>query len=301
MKKFGRLGVFLSVCLLALSAYAGSKDSTLILEDEKLFKKMKNPAISQFNVSFANSDIKQAGSYKDEWRKLDGKSESAMRVNLKGLSDATMQKITDAAYADFKAKLEQAGINAGDANLNEVPKWIKKEFDRYTREGYPENHSHYEAYGAVESKTVPRSGSKVIDPKFGHLVGFPAKEAKQEMISVRYLLHFGYLETKSSRSENYFMNEISLKTGVTFYPGIQVYWRSGAEVYHNHKKKGSILIKEHVGAPGEYGEMKLVEESNWDKAYKELDITVDEEKYYKLAVDALSQANTKIVNQIANL
>ena len=296
-----RMGLALSLLVTACFSHA-AKDEGLILEKEKLFKKMEAPAIAQFDVSFAYSDIKQAGSYKDQWRKLDGKSESAMRVNLVGLSDATMQKITDAAYEDFKTKLAAAGISTTNADLyNDLPKWLAKEMKRVTREGYPERQSHYEAYGAVESKTVPFTGSKVIDFKFPHTVGFVGKERKQEMLSVRYLLHFGYLETNASKSENSFMNQVSLKTGVTFHPGIQVYWRSGATVYHTHKKAGSILIKEHVGAPGEYGNIRLVEESNWGKSYKELAIDVNEEAYYKLAVDALSQANTKIVDKIASM
>lgn len=292
-----------TVLLLTTFAAYGGKDPGLIMEKEKYFKKLKDPTIGQFNVSFAYSDIKQAGSYKDKWRKLDGKSESAMRVNLKGLSDEIMQKITDEAYKDFKTKLEAAGIKTSEVNLYEgVSKFSKKTMEKVTLEGYPERQSHYEAYGAVESKTVPRSGTKVISFQHPHVVGFSGNDLKKEVISVRYLLHFGYLDTTASKSENKFMNEVTLKTGVTFHPGIQVYWRSGADVYmQSHKKKGSILIKDHIGAPGDFGEIKLVEESNWGKSYKELDITVDEQKYYQLALSALTQANTKIVNQIADL
>lgn len=296
-----RLGLALGLTAAATLGHAWS-DEPLILEKEKLFKKLESPIIGQFNVSFAYSDIKQAGSYKDEWRKLDGKSESAMRVNLKGLSDATMQKITDAAYADFKTKLEAAGVSLTEQDIiKDMPKWLQKEYGRHLREGYPENQSHYEAYGAVESKTVPFSGSQVLNHKFPHLVGFSAKELKKDVISVRYLLHFGYLDPSASKTENSLMNEISLKTSVSFHPGIQVYWRSGAEIYKTHKKKGSILINKHVGAPGNFGELKVVEESNWGKAYKEVDIAVNEEAYAKLAIDALSQANTLIIDEIAGM
>jgi len=296
-----RIGLVFALTVTASLAQAWS-DEPLILEKEKYFKKLDNPIIGQFNVSFAYSDIKQAGSYKDKWRKLDGKSESAMRVNLKGLSDATMQKITDAAYEDFKTKLESAGVTTQEADLIEgMPKWLVKQYDKVIREGYPERQSHYEAYGAVESKTVPFSGSQVVDMAHPHMVGFSAKELKKEVLSVRYLLHFGYLDPKASKTENDFMNKVSLKTSVTFHPGVQVYWRSGAEIYKSHKKKGSILINKHVGAPGNFGDLKLVEESNWGKSYKEVDIAVDEEAYAKLAIDALSQANTLIVNEIADL
>lgn len=306
MRKLKHKGYAWLLCLVAacsLGITAAHAADELILEKEKMFKGMKAPAIAQFNVSFAYSDIKQAGSYKDKWRKLDGKSESAMRVNLKGLSDATMQKITDATYADFKSKLEKAGVSIATADLHaDLPKWITKEIDRYTKEGYPENQSHYDAYGAVDTKTVPFSGSKVIDYKYRNMIGYAAKERKQEFIAVNYLLHFGYLDTESKRAENSFMSEVYLKTGVTFHPGVQVYWRSGAEVYQkSHSKIGAILINQHIGAPGEYGEMKVVEQSDWGKAYKEIDIAVDEEAYAKLAIDALAQANTKIVDQIAKL
>ncbi|MGB1220739.1 MAG: hypothetical protein ACPG43_04325, partial [Alcanivoracaceae bacterium] len=197
-----RIGLVLGLTVTASLAQAWS-DEPLILEKEKYFKKLDNPIIGQFNVSFAYSDIKQAGSYKDKWRKLDGKSESAMRVNLKGLSDATMQKITDAAYEDFKAKLESAGVTTQEADLIEgMPKWLVKQYDKVIREGYPERQSHYEAYGAVESKTVPFSGSQVVDMAHPHMVGFSAKELKKEVLSVRYLLHFGYLDPKASKTEN---------------------------------------------------------------------------------------------------
>lgn len=296
-----QLGIALCLSIVSCLAH-GWSDEPLILEKEKYFKKLESPIIGQFNVSFAYSDIKQAGSYKDKWRKLDGKSESAMRVNLKGLSDATMQKITDAAYEDFKTKLASAGVTTQEADLIEgMPKWLVKQYDKVIREGYPERQSHYEAYGAVESKTVPFTGSQVIDMAHPHMVGFSAKELKTEVLSVRYLLHFGYLDPKASKTENDFMNKVSLKTSVSFHPGIQVYWRSGAEIYRTHKKSGRILINKHVGAPGDFGELKLVEESNWGKSYKEVDIAVDEEAYAKLAIDALSQANTLIVNEIADL
>ena len=300
-RHFSRLGLALGLVVSASLAQAWS-DDPLIMEKEKYFKKLESPIIGQFNVSFAYSDIKQAGSYKDKWRELDGKSESAMRVNLKGLSDATMQKVTDAAYEDFKAKLAAAGVTTENVDITkDMPKWLDKEYKRHLRDGYPENESHYEAYGAVESKTVPFSGSTVLNHKFPHLVGFSAKELKKDVISVRYLLHFGYLDPSASKTENEFMNQVTMKTSVSFHPGIQVYWRSGAELYKNHKKKGSILINKHVGAPGDFGELKLVEESNWGKSYKEVDIAVDEEAYARLAIDALSQANTLIVNEIADL
>lgn len=300
-RHLSRLGLALGLSLATCLAH-GWSDDPLILEKEKYFKKLDSPILGQFNVSFAYSDIKQAGSYKDKWRKLDGKSESAMRVNLKGLSDATMQRITNAAYEDFTTKMTQAGITLQQTDLVEgIPKWLIKEFNRYQKDGYPERQSHYEAYGAVESKTVPREGTKVLDTKFTHIVGLSAKELKKEVINVRYLLHYGYLDPSASKTENSFMNEVTLKTSVSFHPGIQVYWRSGADIYKNHKKKGSILINKHIGAPGDFGKITLVEESNWGKSYKELDIAVDEAAYEKLAIDALAQANTLIVDQIAKM
>jgi len=250
---FTKSAALILLLLISFSTQAG-KDPGLILEKGKYFKKVKNPAISQFNVSFAYSDIKQAGSYKDKWRKLDGKSESAMRVNLVGLSDEVMQRITDTAYKDFRGKLEAVGMPTTELNLtDDLPEWLSKQIGKVLKDGYPERQSHYEAYGAVESKTVPFTGSQVVDVKYPYQVGFVGAQRKKEAISVRYLLHFGYLETSSSKSENDFMNKVSLKTGVTFHPGVQVYWRSGVEVYLNQKKKGSVLIKDNIGAPGDFG------------------------------------------------
>ena len=89
----------------------GAKDSKPVkVEYSKSFRGAQDIVIGSFNVAFVVE--KKDRAFAGMGRQYGGSSES--KALLAGLSDAEFQAITDAAYADFLAKMTAAGYRIGD-------------------------------------------------------------------------------------------------------------------------------------------------------------------------------------------
>ncbi|KZX60798.1 hypothetical protein A3724_08485 [Alcanivorax sp. HI0033] len=284
-----------AVCLaVSLQAVAGD---ALYLEKEKYMKKMDELKLASFNVSFMTAEGKSAST-----QSIDNfmGANSKLVVRTVGLENAELQKVVDAAYEDFVSKAKAAGFTVSyfDA-LALAPEWVSKEF-KY-RDNYSKDLSHYQVYSWMDDITVAATGFPLLAHKDGGLVGWAAKEQDERPITINYTIAPGYLMAKASKREDDFFNKIYNKTNVTFYPGVQVFWRSGAEIWLKKNKKGEIKIEEHIYKEVPAG--KLTQNVKTDlpgRKAAELTLTVDPDLYYPHALDILKQANTKIVDAMAD-
>ena len=283
------------VCM-AVSLQAVAADG-LYLEKEKYMKKMDELKLASFNVSFMTAEGKSAST-----QSIDNfmGANSKLVVRTVGLENAELQKVVDAAYEDFVSKAKAAGFSVSYFDAKALaPEWVSKEFDY--RDNYSTELSHYQVYGWMDDITVAASGMPLLAHKDGGLVGWAAKEQKEKPITINYTIASGYLLAKASKRDDDFFNKVYNKTNVTFYPGVQVFWRSGAEIWVKKNKKGEIKIEEHIYKEGPAG--KLTENVQTDlpgRKAAELTLTIDPELYYPQALDILKQANTKIVNAMAD-
>ena len=92
------------------------------ITNAKSFKNSQSVVIGSFSIGFLVSKTDQATSGKRGY----GGSASIVRSTLEGVDAATMQAITDAAYADFIAQLSATGYNIVDhARLVDDPGMAK--------------------------------------------------------------------------------------------------------------------------------------------------------------------------------
>ncbi|MCA9406525.1 MAG: hypothetical protein KC684_08305 [Candidatus Omnitrophica bacterium] len=275
-------------------AHAGD---ALNIKNPKVFKGENKIVIGQFNVSYALADAKASNaSSNDGWTR----SSSVLGVEVKGLNNEMLQKITDEVYADFKEKLIANGYTIVDMDLTEgVSKYTAMVIKKYTMEGYPENASLYRSSfnNKLHEITIPATGFKVINPKFQNQLGLAGKELGVKPVTMNYILHVGYLQASKNKSEGVFDQSVWLSTGVKFLEGVQVYWSSGLDMYQTYKKAGQIKINEHIYKTTPVGTTEVV--SNWNvgsRASRKLELTVDPDKYYNDAIEVLKEANTRIVD-----
>ena len=99
----------MSVALVCVSADVVAKEQIKVT-NAKSFKNSQPVVIGSFSIGFLTSKTDQATTGKRGY----GGSASIVRSTLEGLGPDDMQVITDAAYADFTAKLTAAGYTIVD-------------------------------------------------------------------------------------------------------------------------------------------------------------------------------------------
>lgn len=116
------IAVVASACLALSPAALAKSDAPVKIASPKAFKALQTILIGNFHLAFINEKTDRA--FAGRGNKYGGSSEA--KTNLAGVSDAEFQAITDAAYADFTAKLEAAGYQIADrANYVAAPAMAK--------------------------------------------------------------------------------------------------------------------------------------------------------------------------------
>ncbi|WP_288372564.1 hypothetical protein [uncultured Algoriphagus sp.] len=292
---FSKRNFRLSVFVLAVSLWIGLSPvhaQELYLDGEKAMKNMDELKLVQFTVSFMTSEYKSAST---QSRTNFNGAKSALRVVTTGLTQELMQKIADDAYADFKAKAEANGFTLSDFDVKEnLPKYLVETFPKTGN--FMENCDHYQVYGDISSITVSANGEPCLCNLNLGLSGYAAKESGTQPISVSYLLGSGYLAANAKVTKNTFMNEVYNKTNVTFYPGLQVWWRSGIDIWQTKSKKGEIKINEHIYREGPAGELVMEDKTElMTYSRASMNLKVDPNKYYTDAMAVLQEANDKLI------
>ncbi|UZD22280.1 hypothetical protein PBT90_02315 [Algoriphagus halophytocola] len=269
----------------------------LYLDGEKAMKKIDDLKVAQFTVSFMTSEFKSAST---QSRSNFSGAKSALQINTTGLTQELMQRITDEAYADFKAKAEAKGLPVSKFDGYEnYPESMKQYYP--STGNFTEDCDHYQAYSKLSSITVSANGEPCICNDQLPLMGIAAKESGSQPISISYLLGSGYLAAKAKVDENDFLGKIYNQTNVTFLPGLQVWWRSGADIYLSKSKKAEIKINEHIGAVGPAGDLTVSDRTDLGSYNRAtLTLAIDEQKYYSDAMQILKEANSRIINAMAD-
>ena len=266
----------------------------LILDKQKTIRKMQgNLNIASFNVSFMTSEAKSASTtnFDNVWG-----SKSSMDVRTVGLDRDKLQAMVDGAYADFLSKLEAAGFSYQTFDsVNLVPDYMRDSV-RYGS-NFAENKSHYHVHTKMTDITVTPTGLPALHHINSGWAGYAAKEQKTAAITMNYLIAPGYIETNAKKTRDEFMKEVRNKTSAVFHPGVQVFWHSGAEIWQSKNKKGQIKINTHIGAPDTSGGTLKVgsREEGFHRKSAVLEYHVNDNAYYRQALDVLKQANSRIV------
>lgn len=264
----------------------------LYLEGEKAMKNMETLELSQFTVSFMTSEAKSANT--QSINNFNG-AKSALKVITNGLSKELMQKITDDAYEDFVKKAQENGFTVSSFD-------VKSNLPGYLKESYPdegnfmENCDHYQVNGTLTTMTVSAKGDPCQCNNYLGMAGYAAKESGKQPISISYLIGSGYLAAKAKVTKNEFMGEVYNKTSVKFFPGVQVWWRSGVDIWQTKSKKGEIKINSHIIAEGTPGKLVVADQTNLASYSRAtLQLNIDPQKYYNDAILVLKEANSRLV------
>ena len=270
----------------------------LYLDNEKALRNVDEIKIAQFAVSFTTMEGKSADTRS---RNNFNGARSYLIVNTVGLTEELMQKITNEAYQDFVKKLKEKKYTVSDydveANLSDgMKRYMPK------TEIIRENCDHYQAFGNIETTTIYANQKPGICNDLLYMIGHAAKNSGDVPISVSYLINSGYLLANAKKHKDNNLGKIYSKTKVAFLPGVQVFWRSGVDAWEKKNKAGQLKINEHVYVEGPAGELVIDEKTSMGNYSKStLILNVDQEKYYEDAMTVLKQANTKLVNAMADV
>ncbi|MDN3202813.1 hypothetical protein [Algoriphagus sediminis] len=270
-----------------------SHGQELYLDGEKAMKKIDELNVGQFTVAFMTSEFKSAST---QSRNNFSGAKSALQVNTTGLTQELMQRITDDAYADFVAQAQAKGFTVSDFDgLAHTDESMKRYYP--STGNFKEDVDHYQAYSKLSTITVSANGKPCIDYDRLNFMGIAGKNSEVPPITISYLLGSGYLAAKAKVDENDFLGKIFNQTNVTFYPALQVWWRSGADIWISKSKKAEIKINEHIGAVGAPGELTIADQTDLGSYNRAtLELAIDEQKYYSDAMQILKEANTKLIN-----
>jgi hypothetical protein len=108
------------------TGFLGSTKSDLDIGTAKAFSGKKDVVIGAFRVGFVTYNRVSHSTGSSLLAAAHTAGRASARSTLMGIDDATMQKITDAAYADFIATLKSNGYNVIDhAKLAALPEYRK--------------------------------------------------------------------------------------------------------------------------------------------------------------------------------
>ncbi|RDY59273.1 hypothetical protein [Flagellimonas nanhaiensis] len=282
------------LALFAFTRVANAQE--LFVDKKKHLKNLQEVKLANFTVSFTTSEGKSASTIS---RNNFMGAKSALRVITSGLTNELMQRITDEAYADFVEKLEAHGFTITEYRPEE--KLIKSMAPYFKRtENYAEDVDYYQPFSHISTITVSAGNKPFVKYGNQYMVGHAAKQNKENPITVNYLINSGYLQANAKKREDKFFGKIYNKTKVAFLPGVQVFWRSGINVWSTKSAFGEIKINTNVYREGPAGELVTKDQSNLiRRSNATLELIIDPDKYYNDAMSVLKEVNTKLINEMA--
>ncbi len=244
------------------TGFFGSRNDDFNITTAEAFKGIDEVVIAGFTVSFYTySTIKSKAGGGLMGSGFGGKSTA--KSTLVGISDADMQKITDAAYKDFVAKLEAKGYKVADrsALVNST------EFAKATVKPSPWEDS---------SETLLTSGNKVkyfAPSSFKGIYVFPGttptsgfgmdnaltaaanygKNNKANVLYVGLNVNFANAETYGSWATT--TSNVTVGQGVAIIPGATVVGIIGAEQSIYGKNMGNIQLGQPISSETEFAKV----------------------------------------------
>lgn len=330
------LPLVLSLMLLMPSTPLLAKDTpSLKVKDAKNMAGVTNVVVASFSIAFVTekTDAAFAG------RRNIGKAMGAItKARLAGVSAADFQAITDAAYADFVARLTAAGYTVGDRAVMIADKQMAKV--QYLPSGTAgsltfgkDSEAKAVFYGpttfgpnALMKGETGNGGSggiagRVAGGMFGSLkslssIGGPATAkvyysiySKQPTVSVQYVIDFADVE-------RYGASYTTLATvGLTASLAV-VETLSDVKTINAKGASGAVTLAQAVAVPGNFGSMKDTTTGgqkldnvagavigglfgSGSNTYKHITFTADPAPYRAGATEAAKNTNALIVTEIA--
>ena len=316
MLMLGKSVVMALFCLFvgAVSVYASEvTPGTVVVEKEKNLKGIGKVGVAQYNISFAVEDGKMAVAESNKSKGLFGaKATASAYARIVGLQPETMQAIVDQAYADFLVQLKAAGLSVDASGYEKIKdhQYVK------LHEGPVKDYSYYRAFnGKLHDITVAPSDMNVVK-KNQSAIGLAADESELTLLSVEYLLHFGYFDSATQVSEATAISGAKAEARVTLGQGLQVYWHSGIDVINGHqnafkKPNAKILVNKNFYSTTPYGNTTKDSASGGRKGLmgaltagfvggERYVINVVEDEYTEVALKVLKEVNEALVKALAS-
>lgn len=301
-----------------------SKTDDVVVQTPDAFKGRNQVIIGSFKVGFLEekkASAKAGGGLLGNG--MGGKSSAHLKMN--GITTATMQQITDAAYADFAAKLKAAGFTIADrsALLN------SDDFKGVSSEPSPVRE---EASFFGSSNTVTYFSPKTLGDKIywhgeqGHAGGFGfdnvmvgaanyADKSKTPVLFVSYLVDFANAE--GSGGSWSMSSSVSVGQGLSVVPGGGV-WIIGGQGGTFSTNSGSVKLGQPVYSTDTYGEIKgtssdaaIAAETALNVATsvlgggsnqsRDFEINANPAKYKVVAGKILGESNAAITSKMGSL
>lgn len=280
-----------------------------LLGDLKFMKEDEKIAVPFFRIRFIKNTKKAASSSSGGLPSQQVEAKQIIETTLAGVDDVTMQAITDEAYADLVKKLKDAGLSILTGNDVASTEFFSKELT----DVYPEHDKGDSAFVAAGTKwggvfKLPRAMAHLMDEaKAGvimadYSLNFVAYGAidKGDLTDARAEVQYGQSAHAGGMLKAYRFKDANCKRG-SCAPS-----RSGegdlklGQVTHSMKPFGTFadttsggahLSNAISGAASLMGGRSVTSRSQ--KTF-----TADPVKYKEAALEALFEANTRLVNSL---
>ena len=304
--------------------FLGTKKAELDVTTDKAFAGVQQVVIGSFKVGFTDtkkSSAKAGGGFMSS-----GMGHASAKMELTGVSDELRQQITDAAYADFVAALEQAGYQVVDRaqllsheafaktksfpsphKINNSPFAIGHEITYFAPSSFPALHlfaSDGAGLGGGIGSSNPSAGAIDFASKTGIKV-----------LSVNYITDFANADAHGG---GFAMHaSVAVGQGLSIRPG------SGVELLGGQggtfsKANGMIHLGQPVYSTEQFAEVlgttSAVNKSlqaavnvtsvllgGGSSTSRSFEVRANPEQFQAITTDLLQKSNKKIVDKMASL
>lgn len=298
----------------------GAKDSKPVkVEYAKTFKGTQDIVIGSFNVAFVVE--KKDKAFAGMGRQFGGSSES--KALLAGVTEAEYQAITDAAYADFLAKMTAAGYRIGDRSALMADPGVAKQ--NYVPSGADatvifgkDSKAKAVYYAPTAFGPMAISSGEIAGgtfASFGNMGPMMARgayvqKAKQPILNVRYVVDFA--GTKHYGGAFAMSSSIKLKAQLAIVGALSSVTLQGMT------GQGTMTLAQPIAVEGDFGELadSTTRAQKIDQALgnvigilggvgtssrKQFTFTADAAGYRDGAISASTRANDLFAAQLAAL
>jgi len=283
------------------------RDGTVKIEKAKNLKDITQVLVPHFAISFVVADEKSAVASTEKNNPFARKAGSTTEATLVGLTPETMQTITDAAYKDLVASLEENGIKViehdaavAQAKARET-KFPMTKFLDGPREDFSLYHKYFN--NDIKDLTLTPTGTQLMAPVIGNNplpygYGASARELGIPVLAVDYVLTFGNI-TAASNEYYGIAGRGNASAETSFSAGLQVMWSSDIKVTHSERKTGRLMIEKNAWTAEPFATMSTEKSGGLFGSSQSVTLSVDNAAYQTAALDVLSRATDNLVKKLA--
>ncbi|MGV6802450.1 MAG: hypothetical protein ACWA5L_11065 [bacterium] len=283
-------------------------DGTVKIEKVKNLKNVTKVYVPHFAISFVVADKKSAIASTERSNRFARKAQSTTQTELAGLTNETMQKITDKAYTEFIQMLADNGIEVIEVDAAAAQQKARRANLSMTKflNGPVNNYSAYHKYynKNIHDLTFSPTGTQLIAAKIGNtpiqnMYGAAAREFDVPVLAVDYILTYGHI---AAEAREYYgiagRGDVSANT--SFQPGLQVMWSSDIKLYKTERKTGRLMIEKNAWTAAPFAKLEVDKWNGLARSGQKITVNVDNELYEKAANDVLSRASNNLITTLAN-